>query len=127
MQDRGLAAYIAELVGTLLLTFAACTVVVLYVATSANAQTGSDFAVVGLAQAFVLFGLIITLGVASGGHFNPVVTLAAAILRRIDPVDAASTSSPSCPEVSSVRCWSRGSCSTRAGPATTARYRSVRS
>ena len=89
MQDRGLAAYIAELVGTLLLTFAACTVVVLYVATSANAQTGSDFAVVGLAQAFVLFGLILTLGVASGGHFNPVVTLAAAILRRIDPVDAA--------------------------------------
>jgi glycerol uptake facilitator-like aquaporin len=118
VQDRGLAAYIAELVGTLLLTFAACTVVVLYVATSANAQTGSDFAVVGLAQAFVLFGLIITLGVASGGHFNPVVTLAAAILRRIDPVDA---------EVSSVRCWSRGFCSTRAGPATTARYRSVRS
>jgi len=41
VQDRGLAAYIAELVGTLLLTFAACTVVVLYVATSANAQTGS--------------------------------------------------------------------------------------
>ena len=49
MQDRGLAAYIAELVGTLLLIFAVCTVVVLYVATSANAQTGSDFAVVGLA------------------------------------------------------------------------------
>ena len=34
MQDRGLAAYIAELVGTLILTFAICTVVVLYVATS---------------------------------------------------------------------------------------------
>ena len=89
MQDRGLAAYVAELVGTLLLTFAVCTVVVLYVATSANAQTGSDFAVVGLVHGFVLFGLIITLGAASGGHFNPVVTLAAAILRRIDPVDAA--------------------------------------
>lgn len=89
MQDRGLAAYIAELIGTLLLTFAVCTVVVLYVATSADAQSGSDFAVVGLVHAFVLFALIITLGAASGGHFNPVVTLGAAILRRIDPVDAA--------------------------------------
>ena len=89
MQDRGLAAYVAELVGTLLLTFAVCTVLVLYVATSANAQSGSDFAVVGLVHGLVLFGLIVTLGAASGGHFNPVVTLAAAILRRIDPVDAA--------------------------------------
>ncbi|TMK69373.1 MAG: hypothetical protein E6G49_12685, partial [Actinobacteria bacterium] len=86
VQDRGLAAYVAELVGTLLLTFAICTVVVLYVATSANAQSGSDFAVVGLVHGIVLFALIITLGAASGGHFNPVVTLAAAILRRIDPV-----------------------------------------
>ena len=88
MQDRGLAAYIAELVGTLLLVFAICTVVVLYVATSANAQTGSDFAVVGLAQAFVLFGLIITLGAGERRALQPGVTLAAAILRRIDPVDA---------------------------------------
>ncbi len=88
MQDRGLAAYIAELVGTLILTFAICTVVVLYVATSASAQTGSDFAVVGLVHGIVLFGLIITLGAVSGGHFNPVVTLAAAVMRRIDPVDA---------------------------------------
>ena len=33
MQDRGLAAYITELVGTLMLVFAICTVVMLYVAT----------------------------------------------------------------------------------------------
>ena len=88
MQDRGLAAYIAELIGTMLLVFAICTVVTLFVATSPTAQTGSDYAVVGLVHAFVLFGLIITLGVVSGGHFNPLVTLAAAVLRRIDPVDA---------------------------------------
>jgi MIP family channel proteins len=88
VQDRGLAAYIAELVGTMILTFAICTVVVLYVATSANAQTGSDFAVVGLVHGIVLFALIATLGGVSGGHFNPAVTFAAAILRRIDPVDA---------------------------------------
>ena len=88
MQDRGLAAYIAELVGTLILTFAICTVVVLFVATSANAQTGSDFAVVGLVHGIVLFLLIAALGEVSGGHFNPAITLAVLAQRRIDPVDA---------------------------------------
>jgi MIP family channel proteins len=88
VQDRGLAAYLAELIGTLFLVFAICTVVTLFVATSANAQTGSDFAVVGLVHGIVLFAVIITLGAVSGGHFNPAVTLAAAVMRRIDPVDA---------------------------------------
>jgi MIP family channel proteins len=88
LQDRGLAAYIAELVGTLILTFAICTVVVLFVATSTNAQTGSDYAVVGLASGFALFLVAVVFGGVSGGHFNPVVTLGAAVLRRIDPVDA---------------------------------------
>jgi len=88
VQDRGLAAYIAELVGTFLLVFFVCSVVILFVATGQNAQFGSDFAVVGLVHAFVLFGLIVMFGVASGGHFNPAVTLAAAVIRRIDPIDA---------------------------------------
>ena len=89
MQDRGLAAYIAELVGTLFLTFVVCTVVILYVSTGGQAaQFGSDFAVVGLVHGFVLFMLVLTLGGVSGGHFNPVVTGAAALLRRIDPIDA---------------------------------------
>jgi MIP family channel proteins len=88
VQDRGLAAYIAELVGTLILVFAVGVVVTLYVATSPTAQTGSDFAVVGLVHGFVLFTLIAGLGGVSGGHFNPAVTFAAALLRRIDPVDA---------------------------------------
>lgn len=88
MQDRGLAAYIAELVGTLILVFAICTVVTLYVATTANAQSGSDFAVVGLVHGIVLFALIAALGGVSGGHFNPAITLAAGVLRKIDPVDA---------------------------------------
>ncbi len=87
MQDRGLAAYIAELLGTLLLVFVITSVVVLYVATGANAQFGSDFAVVGLVHAFVLFVLIASIGVASGGHFNPAVTTAFIALRRIDPID----------------------------------------
>jgi MIP family channel proteins len=88
VQDRGLAAYIAELVGTFFLVFFITSVIVLYVATGAQAQFGSDFAVVGLAQGFVLFMLVQTLAGVSGGHFNPAVTVAAAALRRIDPVDA---------------------------------------
>jgi glycerol uptake facilitator len=88
VQDRGLAAYISELIGTLFLVFVIGVVISLYVQTDPAAQTGSDFAVVGLAQAFILFGLIIAFGAVSGGHFNPVVTLAAATLRRIDPLDA---------------------------------------
>ena len=86
MQDRGLAAYIAELIGTLLLVFFITSVVVLYVSTGQNAQFGSDFAVVGLTHFLVLFALIISIGVASGGHFNPVIT-AAFIVRQADRPD----------------------------------------
>lgn len=88
MHDRGLAAYIAELLGTLFLVFIIGTVVTLFVASSPDAQTGSDFAVVGLVHALMLFGLVIAFGAVSGGHFNPAITLAAAIHKRIDPVDA---------------------------------------
>jgi len=88
VQQRGLAAYLAELIGTFLLVFFIVSVVVLFVATGNQAQFGSDFAVVGLVHAFLLFGLIVMFGVASGGHFNPAVTLAAAAIKRIAPVDA---------------------------------------
>ena len=88
MQDRGLAAYIAELIGTFFLVFVICTVVSLYVAGGGSAQFGSDFAVVGFTQGLVLFALIMAFGAVSGGHFNPAVTTAAAFLRRIDPIDA---------------------------------------
>jgi glycerol uptake facilitator protein len=87
VQDRGLAAYIAELVGTLLLVFFVTSVVALYVATGQNAQFGSDYAVVGLTHFLLLFALIVSIGVASGGHFNPAVTAAFIALRRIDPID----------------------------------------
>jgi len=88
VQERGLAAYLAELIGTFLLVFFIATVVILFVATGNQAQFGSDFAVVGLVHAFLLFGLIVMFGVVSGGHFNPAVTLAAAAIKRIRPVDA---------------------------------------
>jgi MIP family channel proteins len=88
VQQRGLAAYLAELIGTFLLVFFVVSVVVLFVATGNNPQFGSDFAVVGLVHAFLLFGLIVMFGIASGGHFNPAVTLAAAAIRRISGIDA---------------------------------------
>ena len=89
MQQRGLSAYLAELIGTFLLVFFICSVVILYLATGNQPQFGTDFAVIGLVHAFLLFGLIVMFGVVSGGHFNPAVTLAATAIKRISPVDAA--------------------------------------
>ncbi len=88
MQQRGLPAYLAELIGTFLLVFFVTSVVVLFVSTGEQAQFGSDFAVIGLVHAFLLFGLIVMFGIASGGHFNPAVTLAVLAIRRISSMDA---------------------------------------
>ncbi|MFN8163849.1 MAG: aquaporin [Solirubrobacterales bacterium] len=88
MQERGLAAYLAELIGTLLLVFFITSVVTLFVSTGSQAQFGSDFAVVGFVQGLTLFGVIVMFGAVSGGHFNPAVTLAAAAIKRISPLDA---------------------------------------
>lgn len=88
MQERGLSAYLAELIGTFLLVFFITSVVTLFVSTGAQAQFGSDFAVVGFVQGLTLFGVICMFGVVSGGHFNPAVTLAAATIKKISPLDA---------------------------------------
>jgi MIP family channel proteins len=91
VQDRGPAAYIAEFVGTLLLVFFITAVVSQYVTlpTRLNPNPFKDFAVIGLVHAFVLFGLIQTLGLISGAHFNPAVTVVMTALRQIKPPDAA--------------------------------------
>ena len=88
MQDRSLAAYISEVLGTLFLVMFIGVVVSLFAQTDPASGTGSDFAVIGLVHAFGLFALIMAFGSVSGGHFNPVVTISAAIQKRIDPVDA---------------------------------------
>jgi MIP family channel proteins len=88
VQERGLSAYLAELIGTFLLVFFITSVVTLFVSTGSQAQFGSDFAVVGFVQGLTLFGVICMFGVVSGGHFNPAVTLAAATIKRISPLDA---------------------------------------
>lgn len=89
MQERGLSAYLAELIGTFLLVFFITSVVTLYVSTGSQAQFGTDYAVVGFVQGLTLFGVICMFGVVSGGHFNPAVTLAAATIKKISPLDAA--------------------------------------
>jgi len=88
VQERGLSAYLAELIGTFLLVFFITSVVVLFVSTGSQAQFGSDYAVVGFVEGLVLFAVIATFWAVSGGHFNPAVTLAAATLRKISPLDA---------------------------------------
>jgi MIP family channel proteins len=88
VQERDLPAYLAELIGTLLLVFFISTAVALFISTGGQSQFGSDFAVIGLVHSFLLFGLIVMFGVVSGAHFNPVVTLAAFVLRRIKAIDA---------------------------------------
>ena len=87
VQDRGPAAYIAEFIGTLILVFFITAVVSLYV--SINPANFSDFSVVGLVHAFLLVGLVQTLAVISGAHFNPAVTVVMTVLRQIKPPDAA--------------------------------------
>jgi glycerol uptake facilitator protein len=87
VQDRGPAAYIAEFVGTLLLVFFITAAVSLYASTDPSKFI--DFSLIGLVHVFVLFGLIQTLSLVSGAHFNPAVTVALTAMRQIKPPDAA--------------------------------------
>jgi MIP family channel proteins len=88
LEQKGLSAYLAELIGTFLLVFFITSVVTLYVSVGSSASFGSDYAVVGFVQGLALFGVICMFGAVSGGHFNPAVTLAAALIRRISIIDA---------------------------------------
>ena len=87
LEQKGLSAYLAELIGTFLLVFFITSVVTLYVSTGAQASFGSDFAVVGFVQGLTLFGVICMFGAVSGGHFNPAVTLAAWTIKKISLID----------------------------------------
>jgi glycerol uptake facilitator protein len=83
---RGPEAYVAEFLGTLLL------VLFIGLVLSMNSAAGlgfTDWAVIGVVAFLLLAMLIHTLGGASGGHFNPAVTVTLAALRKINPTDAA--------------------------------------
>jgi glycerol uptake facilitator protein len=86
VEQRSPAAYVAEFLGTFLLVMVVTMVVVLFVTPGGGG--GSDYAVVGLAHAFVLFLIVVSLGSVSGAHVNPAVTLGMAALRKIRPNDA---------------------------------------
>jgi MIP family channel proteins len=86
VEERGLSAYIAELVGTFLLVLFIALIVSVYARTGIGTP---EFAVIGLLHAFVLMMLIQTLGGVSGAHFNPAVTLGLAAVRKIKPNHAA--------------------------------------
>jgi MIP family channel proteins len=83
VEERGLSAYIAELVGTFLLVLFIALIVSVYGASSAP-----EFAAIGLLHAFLLMMLVQTLGGTSGAHFNPAVTIGLAAVRKIAPTAA---------------------------------------
>jgi MIP family channel proteins len=87
LEQKGLSAYLGELIGTFLLVFFITSVVTLYVSTGASTSFGTDYAVVGFVQGLALFGVICMFGAVSGGHFNPAVTFAAALIKRISVID----------------------------------------
>lgn len=75
--------YLAELLGTFFLVFMGSMSIV--AATTMNAPI---LVVVPLGFGFGLLAAIFALGDISGGHFNPAVTLAAFLDRRVPTVDA---------------------------------------
>lgn len=79
MEQQNTRAYVAELVGTLLLVLFIGFVVVV---------DAPDMASIGLVHFLVLAALVGTLGSVSGGHFNPAVTLALLSLKKISGANA---------------------------------------
>jgi aquaporin Z len=77
------AAYGAELLGTLMLVFAISMIL------TVNGIVGQgNFVIVPLLHVLVLMLLIHSLGGASGAHFNPAVTIALLVKRKIQGADA---------------------------------------
>jgi MIP family channel proteins len=76
---RGSRAYVAEFVGTLLLTM----FITLAVSISNTAGDKTGVLAIAFVHAFALMMLVASLGAVSGGHFNPAVTVTMWVLRKI--------------------------------------------
>jgi aquaporin Z len=74
--------YLAELLGTFVLVFIGSMSIV-----SAGVMNAPILVVVPLGFGFALLAAIFTFGDISGGHFNPAVTLGAALDRRLPLID----------------------------------------
>lgn len=70
--------YLAELVGTFILVF---------VGSLAIVASGGDLVVIAFGFGLALLAAIVALGDVSGGHYNPAVTLAMWLDKRIDTSD----------------------------------------
>ena len=82
----GVAAYLAELIGTFILVLA---ILMAVIVNSGDGIGVTDYVTIGLVHALALGVLVYAVGGASGAHLNPAVTAALALGRKIRPSDAA--------------------------------------
>jgi MIP family channel proteins len=85
IEERGAAAYTAEFLGTFVLVFFICMIVIV---SSPKTAGATDWIVIGFVHFLTLMLLVAALGGTSGGHFNPAVTVTLTALRKISPPDA---------------------------------------
>ena len=74
----------AEFVGTFLLVFGGCGAAVLAANPAGDHTVGIGYTGIALAFGLALLAAVYAFGTASGGHFNPAVTLGAALAGRVD-------------------------------------------
>ena len=89
MRNRSAPALIAEAIGTFLFFFVGAGSIVLGDYLAATGGSGPGLLGVALAHGLALAALVSAFGAVSGGHFNPVVTLAVWIMGKIEPMRAA--------------------------------------
>ena len=74
----------AEFVGTFLLVFGGCGAAVFAAAPAEDKSVGIGFLGVSVAFGLTVLAGVYAFGVISGGHFNPAVTLGAALAKRVE-------------------------------------------
>ena len=74
----------AEFVGTFLLVFGGCGAAIFAASPDEKSSVGIGFLGVALAFGLTVLAGVYAFGVISGGHFNPAVTLGAALAKRVE-------------------------------------------